>query len=363
MEEVKTIDDQTHGTERPTLPGKHEHGKSDHTIKTYSDSSGSSRYLDEPNDRQKNPNRQNQRRQNIRRRNICLQVSLCCIILAAVISVALVLVYYFRDDSIPNPNSENSPQALFSHFPPEALSRLVRAYDMVSTVSDESALNDTKSPQYRALKWIVEEDSSFISEAKEVFIQRYVLALLFYATKGENWIEKMGFLSAEHECQWHDNNNYGVFACDSDSRVVGLRLSSNNLTGPIPPEIGQLTRLKRLFLWGNNIGGPIPTQIGELRHLTNLQLYENNLVGVIPPEIGRLISLLEVDLHSNSIRGEIPAELGNLHNLNKFDLDTNRLSGVVPTTLGSLKHLDVFDIHNNNISGDMDYMCFLGISW
>jgi len=36
-------------------------------------------------------------------------------------------------------------------------------------------------------------------------------------------------------------------------------LSDNNLTGPIPPELGYLTSLASLSLYGNQLTGTIPT--------------------------------------------------------------------------------------------------------
>ena len=74
-----------------------------------------------------------------------------------------------------------------------------------------------------------------------------------------------------------------------DSAVTRLDLSWNGLTGPIPPELGQLTNLQRLDLSGNGLTGPIPSELGQLTNLR--RLYDNGLSGPIPSELGQLTNL------------------------------------------------------------------------
>ena len=89
--------------------------------------------------------------------------------------------------------------------------------------------------------------------------------------------------------------------------MTSLYLSSNQLSGPIPPEIGNLTSLTYLYLSSNQLSGPIPPEIGNLTSLTSLYLYSNQLSGPIPPEIGNLTSLTYLYLSSNQLSGPIPA--------------------------------------------------------
>jgi len=46
-----------------------------------------------------------------------------------------------------------------------------------------------------------------------------------------------------------------------------------------------------LILTNNQISGEIPPEIGNLTNLTSLGLYSNELTGSIPPEIGNLTNL------------------------------------------------------------------------
>ena len=112
-----------------------------------------------------------------------------------------------------------------------------------------------------------------------------------------------------------------------------LSLGSNELTGPIPPEIGNLTALEWLSLGSNELTGPIPSEIGSLTSLESLWLYGNRLTGSIPPEIGNLTNLENLALSSNQLTGPIPLELGKLTNLDYLSLDSNRLTGCVPESL------------------------------
>ena len=90
----------------------------------------------------------------------------------------------------------------------------------------------------------------------------------------------------------------GVTA-DGYGRVKWLELDGNDLSGPIPPEIGNLRALKWLSLDYNRLSGPIPPEIGSLAALEWLQLSVNELSGPIPPEIGSLAALKYLSLGQN----------------------------------------------------------------
>ena len=64
-----------------------------------------------------------------------------------------------------------------------------------------------------------------------------------------------------------------------------LFLYDNQLTGSIPPEIGNLTNLTRLISDDNQLTGSIPPEIGNLTNLNYLRLNDNQLSGIIPDEI------------------------------------------------------------------------------
>ena len=119
-----------------------------------------------------------------------------------------------------------------------------------------------------------------------------------------------------------------------------LNLTRNQLTGPIPPELSLLTDLQLLALGGNQLTGPIPTWLGSLAKLQELQLWGNQLTGAIPPELGNLPGLVKLGLSENRLTGEIPPQLSSLTNLRYFSLFDNQLSGEIPTELGNITNLE-----------------------
>ena len=67
-----------------------------------------------------------------------------------------------------------------------------------------------------------------------------------------------------------------------------LDLSSNNLTGAIPAELGNLSAAFRTWIYDNNqLTGPIPAGLGNLG-VENLYLNNNQLTGAIPAGLGNM---------------------------------------------------------------------------
>jgi len=108
-----------------------------------------------------------------------------------------------------------------------------------------------------------------------------------------------------------------------------------------------------LYLSYNQLTGSIPPKIGELINLTDLQLTFNQLTGLIPPEIGNLTNLERLDLRNNELTGEIPSEIGNLTNLEWLHLQNNELTGSIPPELGNLINLDHLFLNDNQLIGEI----------
>ena len=76
---------------------------------------------------------------------------------------------------------------------------------------------------------------------------RDALVELYNATDGDNWRRKDNWLSDHPLATW-----FGVTA-DSDGCVTGLYLHENQMSGEIPPELGDLANLEVLLLNANQL--------------------------------------------------------------------------------------------------------------
>ncbi|MCP4217049.1 MAG: hypothetical protein GY765_20545 [bacterium] len=182
-------------------------------------------------------------------------------------------------------------------------------------------------------------------------IEREALIALYNAANGDSWTNNGNW--KKEDGTFHDKYTarlwYGVTV--TNGHVTGLDLNTNQLTGTIPPEIGNLMGLEELRLYSNQLTGPIPPGIGNLMVLKELILHSNQLTGPIPPEIGSLLGLRKLELYSNQFTGTIPPEIGNLTALNWLNLSNNQLSGAIPLELGNLSNLWYVYLSYNQLSG------------
>ncbi|KAG8492166.1 hypothetical protein CXB51_009600 [Gossypium anomalum] len=145
-------------------------------------------------------------------------------------------------------------------------------------------------------------------------------------------------------------------ACDcSDANntichVTQILIKGHNLTGILPSELGNLTRLQVVDLTRNYLNGSIPSSFSNIP-LSNLSLLGNRLSGPIPPEIGDISTLLNLVLEDNLLGGSLPSNLGNLGRLDRFLLSGNNFTGRIPESFGNLKNLTDFRIDGNSLSG------------
>ena len=137
------------------------------------------------------------------------------------------------------------------------------------------------------------------------------------------------------------------------TKLAVLDLADNGLTGSIPAELGQLTGLQELNLSQNRLQDSIPAELGQLTGLRDLHLQVNWLTGPMPPELGRLAQLERLNLSINLLTGPIPPELGRLSQLERLDLSTNELTGSIPPELGQLSHLKQLDLGTNELTGSI----------
>jgi Leucine-rich repeat (LRR) protein len=153
------------------------------------------------------------------------------------------------------------------------------------------------------------------------------------------------------------------------------------LNGRIPPELGNLTNLRYLdfgygnteeatqpvggllnafkptwnqlnnnaYTAGNQLSGPIPEELGNLTQLEVLDLSWNELSGVMPATLSQLTSLRSLSLATNKLSGSIPEGLGNLPALQEVNLSWNELNGRIPPSLCQRDDLELLNVSHNQL--------------
>jgi len=103
--------------------------------------------------------------------------------------------------------------------------------------------------------------------------------------------------------------------------------------GPIPTEVGRLTRLTHLTIT-QGLTGTLPTGLAQLTGLTFLNLSASDLNGTIPTDLSLLTELRHLELSDNDLIGTIPTELALLSHLTSLRLSgLSQMTGSVPSGL------------------------------
>ena len=237
--------------------------------------------------------------------------------------------------------------------------------------------------------------------------ERAALTALYDATGGQDWKTNDGWLSDDPLDQWRR------VTTDQSGRVTELDLSANQLNGEIPAELGNLQRLKLLYISDNDLTGVLPQSLTGISGLETFHFHNNpglcapidenfqtwlsgiasvrgsscaaedSLVdrqvlvelfgalngenwtnntnwlterpirewyGVTNDASGRVVGLV---LGRNELTGELPAELGSLSSLQRLELASNKLKGEIPPELGNLGNLEILLLGSNQLTGEI----------
>ncbi|XP_078179828.1 receptor-like protein 32 [Carex rostrata] len=186
------------------------------------------------------------------------------------------------------------------------------------------------------------------------------------------------------------NNTLAQFPDSFEApQLTELYLSNNLISGNIHSKLAMLKKLRVLDLADNNLSGPLPENLGtfsgmsslkhdadepsdplfqrteelfesDYLHLpTGIDLSNNYLTGEIPRNITALIGLVNLNLSHNHLIGEIPAEIERMRSLQSLDLHLNNLSGSIPPSISGLNSVKVIDLSYNNLSGSIPTKYYL----
>ncbi|PON67340.1 LOW QUALITY PROTEIN: LRR domain containing protein [Trema orientale] len=100
-----------------------------------------------------------------------------------------------------------------------------------------------------------------------------------------------------------------------------LQLSSNRLIGQVMPSLGGFASL--CIVTSNQINGPLDPEIGNLKDLTRMDLSNNKLSGFILNRFMQLTEVQFLNLSHNAFSSHIAPDVGLLNQLKVVDLSRN----------------------------------------
>jgi len=190
--------------------------------------------------------------------------------------------------------------------------------------------SDPSDPVSLALEWA--SSQSFAPS-----MQRFALATLYFATRGERWTNQYNFLSETNECLWFEQKEGQIdrkgVTCGNDGTVTGLSFVGNNLSGILPAELAYLVDLELIDVSNNRLRGAIPPSFDAISQL-NTFIIKNNWMG-----------------------GSVPTELGNLSNLQMFELQGNFFVGSLEPVCNSRQKGAIFNSDCEEVFCPCCHMC------
>lgn len=131
--------------------------------------------------------------------------------------------------------------------------------------------------------------------------------------------------------QFNGSISHGLGKC---SKLEVFRAGHNNLSGLLPVDIYNATKLEELALPSNSLYGAISESISKLSKLKLVFLQFNNLEGSLPLSLMNCTNLVELRLMFNHLKGDISTfNFSKLSQLTKLDLGYNQLTGILPISL------------------------------
>ncbi len=271
-------------------------------------------------------------------------------------------------------NSGDATHAQPIHIDPKSLdpavvenlmTRLTAVYQRhgldPAILDDEAGLN----PQKKAFYWLATNDLTGLDHTQ--VMQRYVLAVLYYATNAvpnlyidtpKPWYSAHLWLSTSHVCDWK-----GI-VCNESQHAEAIDLERNNLSGSIPRELAIIaSTLLTLDFTSNSIymNEAMFDVFADLTELRTLLLDDNYMVydKGLPPQFKMMQNIQKLRLSYNLFSGELERDhkvLASLGQLTHLELESNFLTGTLPPVIGELTNLVYIYMRRNELSFNLDFL-------
>ncbi|XP_077242707.1 uncharacterized protein LOC143883245 [Tasmannia lanceolata] len=177
-------------------------------------------------------------------------------------------------------------------------------------------------------------------------------------TQHPHWVPtfQLGSLSLENcNLNKHSTRTIPSFLSSQDN-LYDLNLGHNSLKGIIPSWLLYNMSISSLWLMGNLLEGSIPQSThNTTSSVSFLDISENNLSEPLPTNIGTLFPQLNYfNLSKNILQGRIPSSMGEIERLSILDLSSNNFSGEMPHQLTkNCTQLVYLNISSNRLQGDI----------
>jgi hypothetical protein len=135
------------------------------------------------------------------------------------------------------PGTAPPTPTLVCNPPISELEREQQLFDIVSTVSNPLSLLNPETPQFNAFFWVLNVDAAQVCPENELdVIQRYVAALIYTITNGNQWNQcsalnipnpspcaSVRWLSAGSVCTW-----FGVSCDEGNNEIQSIQLGTSS---------------------------------------------------------------------------------------------------------------------------------------
>ncbi|ONI12409.1 hypothetical protein PRUPE_4G163000 [Prunus persica] len=189
-------------------------------------------------------------------------------------------------------------------------------------------------------------------------------------------LNRLEILDLSYNCIFGDNNFFGAIPSSffqQASNLTSFNVSNNTFTGlldfssnvfndNLAPGLGKCSKLQVFRAGHNNLSGLLPEDIYNVTKLEEIALPLNSLDGAISDKIVTLANLSILDLSFNHFGGELPLHLGKLSKLKFVTLDFNNLEGSLPPSLMKCTNVVELRLASNNLEGDISMFDFSRLS-
>jgi hypothetical protein len=131
--------------------------------------------------------------------------------------------------------------------------RVTELLALLDSVANSTDIRNPNLPQGQATEWFLNQDGAEICPDDPKVLQRWILAVIYFSTQGDGWLQCSAnpsatdncgaeepfvaatrFLSSVNECEW------AGISCIDDC-ITEIEFEENALNGTIPTEIGKST--------------------------------------------------------------------------------------------------------------------------